>query len=615
MFVFFWPILFSSLRSSSANTGTTLALREHCPLSDFCISLPEGEITAEAGLCVVIPCSFTTNYWFKSRDLVWYKCDPAKDKCDDSDIIFSTERYTNIQSEFRGRVSLLEPDVRQKTCSFIINDLKESDSGSYQFRVNGELNRRKDGFTYPSRATVSVKGLSQKPILMIPPLTERQQTTLTCTAPGLCSGSKPEITWMWMGAGGNSSQITENISDVRIENTDVLAQRHSSTLTFNPSAEHHGTTVTCKVRFTGNVATEETVTLNVTHVKEVRITEDTKVREGDMLSLTCGIESFPPSVIKWTRFSELITENGTETHKQNNTDTPVQEGNGKVTLSISNVTAKDSGLYICTVQYLNNIWNKAVDVKVKYVREPALTGNTTVEKGDTLNLTCRAESFPPALITWTKLRSSTSLANGVELQSNNGSATLIIPDVTAEDSAQYICTVQHLNTTKKKQTEVTVTWFSKILNSGCELQSELLTCVCISEGSPLPSITWPLLKNHNEHSVITSVSKYTINSTVILTVKDVNNTVVECVSRNENGETRRKLRITAAVKRGDPHGLSHIPLLTVAVLSLIGNVILIICVVFLRKSREEVKPNPEDRTYMSLQTTDRSLYDVIHHAK
>ncbi|XP_029360946.1 platelet-derived growth factor receptor alpha-like isoform X1 [Echeneis naucrates] len=160
------------------------------------------------------------------------------------------------------------------------------------------------------------------------------------------------------------------------------------------------------------------------------------------------------------------------------------------------------------------------------------------------------------------------------------------------------------------------TGMMKILkNSGCELQSELLTCVCISEGSPLPSITWPLLKNHNEHSVITSVSNYTINSTVILTVKDVNNTVVECVSRNENGETRRKLRITAAVKRGDPHGLSHIPLLTVAVLALIGNVILIICVVFLRKSREEVKPNPEDRTYMSLQTTDRSLYDVIHHAK
>uniref|UniRef100_A0A665UXC2 Ig-like domain-containing protein n=1 Tax=Echeneis naucrates TaxID=173247 RepID=A0A665UXC2_ECHNA len=88
----------------------------------------------------------------------------------------------------------------------------------------------------------SVKYSSKIEIILVK---NNLQTTLTCTAPGLCSGSKPEITWM-------------------IENTDVLAQRHSSTLTFNPSAEHHGTTVTCKVRFTGNVATEETVTLNVT---------------------------------------------------------------------------------------------------------------------------------------------------------------------------------------------------------------------------------------------------------------------------------------------------------------------------------------------------------------
>uniref|UniRef100_A0A665UVX4 Ig-like domain-containing protein n=1 Tax=Echeneis naucrates TaxID=173247 RepID=A0A665UVX4_ECHNA len=446
-------------------------------------------ITAEAGLSVVIPCSFTPGFRFYPQNLVWYKCEPAKQRCSDSDIIFATnENRRRIQ----GRVSLLEPDVRQKTCSFIINDLKESDSGSYQFRVNG----KKSYNIYTN----------QKPILMIPLLTEGQQTTLTCTAPGLCSGSKPEITWMWMGAGGNSSQITENISDVRIENTDVLAQRYSSTLTFNPSAEHHGTTVTCKVRFTGNVATEETVTLNVTRewykhyiIKTLagRLSLTSEVREGDMLSLTCGIESFPPSVIKWTRFSELITENGTETHKQNNTDTPVQEGNGKVTLSISNVTAKDSGLYICTVQYLNNIWNKTVDVKVKYVREPALTGNTTVEKGDTLNLTCRAESFPPALITWTKLRSSTSLANGTPL-------------IISEPMFMFY-------------------------------SIKLLTCVCISEGSPLPSITWPLLKNHNEHSVITSVSNYTINSTMSLRVKGPSNISVECISSNLNGEAKEIL--------------------------------------------------------------------------
>uniref|UniRef100_A0A3B4UD90 Ig-like domain-containing protein n=1 Tax=Seriola dumerili TaxID=41447 RepID=A0A3B4UD90_SERDU len=81
------------------------------------------------------------------------------------------------------------------------------------------------------------------PEVTIPPLTEGQQTTLTCTAPGLCSGSDPQITWT----------------------LSAVTQKHSSNLTFNPSAEHHGTSVTCKVSFTGNAATEETVTLNVTY--------------------------------------------------------------------------------------------------------------------------------------------------------------------------------------------------------------------------------------------------------------------------------------------------------------------------------------------------------------
>ena len=106
--------------------------------------------------------------------------------------------------------------------------------------------------------------LTQKPTVMIPPLTEGQQTTLTCTAPGLCSGSEPTITWRWSGSREKSSHITGNITEFKTENVTTVTQRHSSTLTFNSSAEHHGTSVTCKVSFINNISTEKTVTLNVT---------------------------------------------------------------------------------------------------------------------------------------------------------------------------------------------------------------------------------------------------------------------------------------------------------------------------------------------------------------
>uniref|UniRef100_A0A3B4UD71 B-cell receptor CD22 n=1 Tax=Seriola dumerili TaxID=41447 RepID=A0A3B4UD71_SERDU len=329
-------------RHISENICASVGGRQQCLrfLYGYCITLPEGEITAEAGLCVVIPCSFTTSYSFTPQKLVWYKCEPTEEKCSDSDVIFHTNKNNiKIQSEFRGRVSQLEPDVSQRNCSIIINDLKESDSGSYQFRVNGILNGRSDGLTYPPRATVSIKALTQKPEVTIPPLTEGQQTTLTCTAPGLCSGSDPQITWTWRGS------------------LSAVTQKHSSNLTFNPSAEHHGTSVTCKVK--------------------------------------------------------TNLHNDTLTDLQNDTETYLQQG------------------------------------------KPGITGDTTVKKGSALNLTCSLESFPPSLITWTKLGLNTNLHNGTNLQSNTGSARLLIPNVTAEDSGQYVCTAKHLDTNVTIYADVT----------------------------------------------------------------------------------------------------------------------------------------------------------------
>ncbi|XP_068592259.1 myelin-associated glycoprotein-like isoform X2 [Cebidichthys violaceus] len=551
MFVLIWATLLFSGRRINAVTGESVREFKHCPIAEYCITLSEGEITAEAGLCVVIPCSFTTASVFTPKHMVWYKCEPSKERCEDSDVIFHTNNNNNkVQSGFMGRVSLLEPDVSQKNCSIIINDLTESDSGSYQFRVNGLLYYAESGFTFPPKATVSVKGLTLKPTVMIPPLTEGQQTTLTCTAPGLCSGSDPKITWRWRGAGEKDSHITGNITAVKTENLPAVTQRHSSTFTFDPSAEQHGTNVTCKVSFTNNITTEETVTLNVTYVKEFRITGNTSVKEGETLNLTCSVESFPPSLITWTKPSETNMPNATETNWQNNSETFMQTESGIGTFSISNVTTEESGLYICRAKYLNNTLVENVDVKVIYMKKPLITGDTRVEEGDALNLTCSVESFPPSHITWTVLDSNTKLFNGLDtdLQNHTGSATLVIPNVTIEDSGHYICTAQHLDRTVTTFADVTVIRFSKIFkSSGCEVQSEVLTCVCISEGFPLPTITWPLLKNHTEYSIITTVSNHTVNSTVTLTVKDHSNTSVECVSSNGNREAKENLKIQMTI--------------------------------------------------------------------
>ncbi|XP_025766986.1 sialic acid-binding Ig-like lectin 14 [Oreochromis niloticus] len=343
MFVLIWATFLLCVRVSNAETGRS----QQCS-GEYCITLSE-RLTAEAGLCVVIPCSFTTGSGFTPKHIVWYKCRPYS-RCEyDDEIIFHSKNNIHIQNGFEGRVSLLEPDIRQKNCSIIINDLKESDSGSYRIRVNGERNWREDGFASIQRTTVSVEGLSQKPRVKIPTLTEGQQATLTCVAPGLCSGSVPEITWTWRGAGGTESYITGNSTDFRTKSLTAFTQRHISTLTFNSSAEHHNTNVTCKIRFTGEKTTEGDSTLKVHYVKEVNVTGDTNVKEGETLNLTCSVESFPPSPIMWSKPGSDIT---------------LHNDTGSATLSIINATTEHSGQYVCTAKHMNNTLQENINITV-----------------------------------------------------------------------------------------------------------------------------------------------------------------------------------------------------------------------------------------------------------
>ncbi|XP_061573325.1 myeloid cell surface antigen CD33-like [Cololabis saira] len=284
--------------------------REHCT-KRFCITLNE-QLRAEAGLCVVIPCSLRTG--FPPQDLVWFKCEPGPKKCVESDMIFhSNNANKKLVPGFKGRVSLLGSETRGN-CSIMINDLQESDSGSYQVRVSGFWYHSPDGFTFDPKTTVSINGLNQKPTLKVPALTEGQESTLTCTAPGLCSGSRPEITWTWGGAGEMDSNIPGNITGVQTDEVSAVAQRHSSTLKFNLSADHHDTNITCKVRFTGGATTEDTVTLKMNYSPQhTRIIKGGEQQLSDgrrSVTLICMSLCYPPATYVWynkTDGREILT--------------------------------------------------------------------------------------------------------------------------------------------------------------------------------------------------------------------------------------------------------------------------------------------------------------------
>ncbi|XP_024119327.1 sialic acid-binding Ig-like lectin 5, partial [Oryzias melastigma] len=367
-----------------------------------------------------------------------------------------------------GRVSLLDPDVNHLNCSIRISDLRESDSGFYQIRVNGYSTAETFGVTFNKRTSVNVGGFRQKPTMTLPDLTEGHQTTLTCSAPALCSTSPPGISWMWSGAAEKDPLINRSITAFKNETLTAVTQRHNSTLTFIPTAELHNSNITCRIRFSDNTTTEETVNL---HVNYVKITGNADLNENMTLNLTC-MTSLSPAEIQWMKFgsktNQLIR---TSVALHNNTAIYLQED--RSTLLIFNVTAEDAGLYICTSKHLNNTIKDEVNVTVMYKRKPQISGKVIVKEGEVLNLTCSVDSFPPVPAVWTEPQSN--LLNGSD---HNGSATFIITNVTAEDSGRYSCAANHQNWTETVHVDVTV----MLEGSACVRRSDVLTCTCISQG-------------------------------------------------------------------------------------------------------------------------------------
>ncbi|XP_078788896.1 sialic acid-binding Ig-like lectin 5 isoform X4 [Oryzias latipes] len=429
MFHLLWASLIFPLISIGSSAGSSVLGQPSC-FNGFCISVSDEKITAESGLCVVIPCSFQTPYYFVPQHLVWFKCE-SDQRCSDSNIIFHTNKNTNkpLKSEFLGRVSLLDPDLNQN-CSIMISDMRESDSGFYQLRVNGYIGRESDGFTFGKRRRVDVGGSRQKPTVTLPDLTVGHQATLTCTAPALCSKSPPGITWMWRGAAENDPLTNGSITAFK-ESLTAVTQRHHSTLTFIPTTEHHNSKITCRIQFSDDTTTEKTVNLHV-----------------------------------------------------------------------------------------------------NYARKPQISGKVIVKEGEVLNLTCSVDSFPPAV--WTGLWSN--LHNGSD---HNGSATLIVTNVTAEDSGRYFCAVNHQNWTETVHVDVTV----MLEGSACVRRSDVLTCTCIGTGFPLPNIKWAQLSPPTVYWLTTNVSGHTVRSSLTLKATNQDNVSAECVISNESGESTEKLTI------------------------------------------------------------------------
>lgn len=87
--------------------------------------------------------------------------------------------------------------------------------------------------------------------------------------------------------------------------------------------------------------------------------------EGETLTLTCSVESVPPAVITWTRLVDKDEPNATESSQRHSSiGNNASLGQQESSYTIANVSAADSGQYVCAVEHMNTTLEKIADVRV-----------------------------------------------------------------------------------------------------------------------------------------------------------------------------------------------------------------------------------------------------------
>ncbi|XP_051994378.1 sialic acid-binding Ig-like lectin 9 [Xyrauchen texanus] len=157
---------------------------------------------------------------------------------------------------------------------------------------------------------------------------------------------------------------------------------------------------------------------------------------------------------------------------------------------------------------------------------------------------------------------------------------------------------------------VTLTVYShpQILNSSaCTLQQDLLTCVCVSQGVPLPDIHWPLLQDdHHTTTVRASDGHITVNSTFTMTDVDFTiNSTVMCISRNDLGLANKTLKVNIIEGLQSGHVLKW-TFRGLAIALLLALIVCALCIWIRTKSQRLTK-----ETYSALEEKVETEHDTV----
>ncbi|XP_066575221.1 sialic acid-binding Ig-like lectin 14 [Amia ocellicauda] len=242
--------------------------------TDWPINLPQ-KLTAEEGLCVIIPCSFSNpeNKLQPPFTGIWLKTEQPPQKT-----VFHSSGPSKVSEEYRGRVALLG-NLTENQCTVIISDLRKSDGGTYQFRV--EENGQSEKYTYQQRVKLSIKDSQRKPSVSRSPEMVKEGEVLTLTCNFYCN---PPSTIFWIKAGRAQSIINkENVTELK----------HTINVTHTDAGEY-----TCIAQDHANNTVNASIMVSVYYAPRI-LNGSGCTTEGDRLTCVCISQGHPLPSIEW----------------------------------------------------------------------------------------------------------------------------------------------------------------------------------------------------------------------------------------------------------------------------------------------------------------------------
>lgn len=231
------------------------------------------------------------------------------------------------------------------------------------------------------------------------------------------------------------------------------------------------------------------------------IVQNMTVTEGGTVNLTCRVDHNDNTSLQWSNPAQQTLFFGDKKALRDNRIELVRATSQELTISISEVTLGDEGMYTCSLFTMPVKTAKAFLTVLGVPKKPEINGFTKpAMEGDFITLTCvTSGSKPAADVRW--FRNEKEIKGAKEVNASGRTFTvkssLKLQVDRNDDGVAYTCKVDHvaLTATPQQTTEVLEVHYAPHVEIKHSLtipqEGQYLKLECVSKGNPSPDpVLW-----------------------------------------------------------------------------------------------------------------------------